>query len=116
MLQELLELHEQDLESDLVDLAEWFVCLLEQIETQLNEGTFLPPRPGKASPKSNEPSDVQKAIDRVIDQMSAAKRALGLTNKLKTPEDRRRQRSRVMSNMNKIRANLRRIEKMLKNT
>lgn len=74
---------------------------------------FLPPRPGQASPLSNQPEDVVDAMDRVIAQMEAAKRALGITNRLEPGPARKQHRSRIMSNMNRIRANLRRIEKML---
>ena len=87
-----------------------------KLENILNEfADFLPPRPGQATPMSSSPEDIAAAMDRVITQMEAAKRALGLTNKLSAGKDRKQHRARIMSNMNKIRANLGRIEKMLIN-
>ncbi len=74
---------------------------------------YLPPRPGQAEPSSSEENDVLVAMDRVIRQMEAAKRALGLSNRLGDGPSRTKNRSRILGNMNKIRANLRRIEKML---
>lgn len=74
---------------------------------------FLPPRPGQATPSSSSENDIMIAMDRVMRQMEAAKRALGLTNKLEPGPSRKEHRARIMSNMNKIRANLKRIEQML---
>jgi len=60
------------------------------------------------------------AIDRMFDETSkmldAAKRGLGLTNKLKDSASRTKFRSRVMGNLNRIRAKLMRITKALSAT
>jgi len=57
--------------------------------------------------------EVMDAMDTVMKQMDAARRGLGLVNKLADSPSRTKNRSRVMGNMNRIRGNLRRIEKML---
>lgn len=48
-------------------------------------------------------------------RLSAAKRGLGLSNKLKTPEDRKRNRSRILANLNKLRNDLAILTKSLEN-
>lgn len=68
----------------------------ELVESLLNEGVDV---------------DVQAALDEVIKQMEAAKRGLGIVNKLEPGEYRRKHASRVMSNMNQIRARMRQIQK-----
>lgn len=70
------------------------------------------PAPGKVE-GGNTMDDVMAAMDTVMQQMEAAKRGLGLVNKLADSPARTTNRSRVMGNMNRIRANIRRIEKML---
>jgi len=57
--------------------------------------------------------EVMTAMEQVMKQMEAARRGLGLVNKLADSPSRTMNRSRVMGNMNRIRANVRRIEKML---
>lgn len=57
--------------------------------------------------------DGSTALDAVIKQMEAAKRGLGIVNKLKPGPDRAKHASRVMGNMNRIRAHIKRIEKAL---
>lgn len=57
--------------------------------------------------------EIMAGMDQVMKQMDAAKRGLGIVNKLGDSPSRTRNRSRVMGNMNRIRGNLQRIEKML---
>lgn len=73
------------------------------------------PAPGQVAPESGNMADVMAAMDQVMRQMDAAKRGLGLVNKLGDSPSRTMNRSRVMGNLNRIRANLGRIEKMLSN-
>lgn len=71
------------------------------------------PPPGQVGAGSGEMEEVMAAMDQVMKQMDAAKRGLGLVNKLSDSPSRTKNRSRVMGNMNRIRGNIRRIEKML---
>lgn len=71
------------------------------------------PAPGQVAPESGNMEEVLAGMDQVMKQMEAAKRGLGLVNKLGDGPSRTRNRSRIMGNMNRIRANVRRIEKML---
>jgi hypothetical protein len=57
--------------------------------------------------------DILSHMDEVKTMFTAAVRALGLTNKLQDPESKRRHRSRVMGNLNRIRARLQRIERAI---
>jgi len=75
----------------------------------------MPPPPGKVAP-GDDLDEILNGMEQVIKQMDAAKRGLGLVNKLGDGASRTKHRSRVMGNMNRIRANVRRIEKMLANT
>ena len=70
------------------------------------------PAPG-AVETGGDMEEVMAAMETVMKQMEAARRGLGIVNKLADSPSRTRNRSRVMGNMNRIRANLRRIEKML---
>lgn len=70
------------------------------------------PRPGQVDP-GEDMEKTMSAMEQVIKQMKAAKRGMGLVNKLGSSSSRTMNKSRVMGNMNKIRANLRRVEKML---
>lgn len=88
--------------------------ILKQLLEQF--GDYLPPRPGKASPASSSENDILIAMDRVMRQMEAARRALGLTNRLEPGPLRKQHRARIMGNMNRIRANLKRIERMFEET
>lgn len=79
----------------------------------VNDPAAPMPRPGQVAPEAGNMEEVMSAMDQVMKQMEAAKRGLGLVNKLGDSPSRTRNRSRIMSNMNRIRANVRRIEKML---
>lgn len=71
------------------------------------------PAPGGVEAGGGSMEEVMTAMEQVMKQMEAARRGLGLVNKLPDSPSRTRNRSRVMGNMNRIRANVRRIEKML---
>ena len=70
------------------------------------------PAPGQVEAGGNM-EEIMSAMEQVMQQMEAAKRGLGMVNKLGDSPSRTTNRSRVMGNMNRIRANLGRIEKML---
>ena len=70
------------------------------------------PAPGQVGTGDNM-EEIMVAMEQVMKQMEAAKRGLGFVNKLGDSPSRTTNKSRIMGNMNKIRGNLRRIEKML---
>ncbi len=70
------------------------------------------PAPGQVE-AGGSMEEIMAAMEQVMKQMEAAKRGLGLVNKLGDSPSRTTNRSRLMGNMNRIRANLRRVEKML---
>ena len=57
----------------------------------------------------NEEADVGNMFDDTARMLDAAKRGLGIANKLKSPEDRKKHRSKIMGTLNKLRAQLSRI-------
>lgn len=79
----------------------------------VNDPAAPMPAPGQVAPQGGSMEEVISAMDQVMKQMEAAKRGLGLVNKLGDSPSRTQNRSRIMGNMNRIRANVRRIEKML---
>ena len=60
-----------------------------------------------------ESEDVNALFDETSKMLAAAKRGLGISNKLKDPDSRKKNRSRIMGTLNKLRANLSRIAKAL---
>lgn len=60
-----------------------------------------------------ESADTDNLFDETARMLAAAKRGLGIANKLKKPEDRKKNRSRIMGTMNKLRAQLKRIEQAI---
>lgn len=60
-----------------------------------------------------ETMDIESMFDETVKMLNAAKRGLGLTNKLSDSASRTRFRSRIMGNLNRIRAKLARITKAL---
>ncbi len=77
-----------------------------------HEAAAATPAPGNVQ-GGEDVGDALNALDTVMQQLDAAKRGLGLVNKLADSPSRTRNRSRVMGNLNKIRGNLRRVEKMI---
>jgi hypothetical protein len=49
------------------------------------------------------------SLDQIASMMDAAKRGLGIVNKMKNPVDKKKHASAVLSNMNKIRSALQRV-------
>jgi len=78
----------------------------------VNDPPTRMPAPGQVAPEGGM-EEIMAGMDQVMKQMEAAKRGLGLVNKLGDSPSRTKNRSRIMGNMNRIRANVRRIEKML---
>lgn len=69
--------------------------------------------PGQITAGDGSMDEIMTAMEQVTKQMEAAKRGMGLINKLGDSPFRTKNRSRMMGHMNRIRGNLRRIEKML---
>ena len=86
----------------------------EQPEVMPTSGNGVPnmPAPGQVE-AGGSMEEVMASMETVMKQMDAAKRGLGLVNKLSDSPSRTQNRSRVMGNLNRIRANVGRIEKML---
>lgn len=61
-------------------------------------------------PENASPEEI---IDTITQRLAAAKKGLGLANKLKNPADKAKHRSRMMGNVNKIRGLLGRLVKKL---
>ncbi len=60
-----------------------------------------------------ESADVNALFDEASKMLAAAKRGLGIANKLKDPEGRKKNRSRIMGTLNKLRGSLSRIAKAI---
>ena len=60
-----------------------------------------------------ESTDTDNMFDETARMLDAAKRGLGIANRLKTPEDRKKHRSRIMTTMNHLRSQLRNIEQAI---
>ena len=60
-----------------------------------------------------ESENVNALFDETSRMLAAAKRGLGITNKLKDPEGRKKNRSRIMGTLNKLRGKLSQIAKAL---
>jgi len=84
---------------------------IEKLEAEISEIMEAMPRPGEVEAGGNM-DELMSAMDAVMKQLEAARRGLGLVNKLGDSPSRTVNRSRVMGNLNKIRGNLRRVEKM----
>ncbi len=59
-------------------------------------------------------SDVHKQLADAIAKLNAAKRGLGLVNKLRPGQDKAKHAIRVMSNLNKLRAAVQQLNKQVK--
>jgi hypothetical protein len=57
--------------------------------------------------------ELNELFDEAIFRLGAAKRALGFANKLQTPEERKKHKSRVISAMNRLRNFIRVIEEKM---
>ena len=60
-----------------------------------------------------ESSDINTLFDETMAMLNAAKKGLGLANKLTDPAGRKKHKSRVMGNMNRIRAKFNRLQKVI---
>lgn len=95
MLEEIFE----DLQSELASLIEKAIS----VNSQLNEE--LTPLMGS----------IVDMIEEAEFRLAAARKGLGLANRLRTAEERKRNRSRVLANMNRLRVTLARLVKSLEN-
>ena len=78
-------------------------ALLLEIETNLESYRSL----------LTESADVNALFDETSSMLAAAKRGLGISNKLKDPDSRKKNRSRIMGTLNKLRAQLGKIAKAI---
>jgi len=69
----------------------------------------------KAAPSvsSFNTSDIEEKLAEAIKRLQAARMGLGLTNKLKNPEDRKKNRSRIMRNLNLLRSIVQGVEEQI---
>jgi hypothetical protein len=95
-------IHESNDAEDLRDLHDTYLEIETILETYRSVLT--------------ESEDTDNLFDETARMLAAAKRGLGIANKLRTPEDRAKNRSRIMGTMNRLRAQLRRIEKAIEAT
>ena len=98
------------------ELEAEFTELTEAIN-HINEAMGMP-APGQAdaelgTPDNSAPEDMVSAMEVVIKQMEAAKRAMTILNKMPDSESRTRNRSRVMGNLNRIRGSVTRVFKKM---
>jgi len=84
---------------------------IEQLQAETIKIMEAVARPGEIPAEGNM-DELMMAMDAVMKQLDAARRGLGLVNKLGDSPSRTTNRSRIMGNLNKIRGNLRRVEKM----
>lgn len=101
LLQEVL------LEQEAKDLAKEIMDLHKQFRTVFNEDVrnFAYP--------TEDPDHLTMLFDQAKQMYQAAIRGLGLANKLKDPQQRAQNKSRVLRNMNQLRAIKTRIDKQL---
>lgn len=85
-------IHELLLESEAAELEAGLVSLMKTFKASITEGVTDLPQ-----------TDVMGMFDEATRRLDAAKRGLGLSNKL-PPEERRANKSRIMGNMNRLRA------------
>jgi hypothetical protein len=60
-----------------------------------------------------EGSDLNDQLTILVGKLEACKRALGIANRLETPEERKKYRSRIMGFMNQLRPMFNRVAKTL---
>ena len=115
---------DEELESEMAELTESIQTILNELDSELGmrpdgSGERMPP-PGMADKEGpgmglDYPSadNIMGAMETVMKQMEAARRAMAIINKMADSPSRTKNRSRVMGNLNRIRGSLQRIEKMM---
>lgn len=116
---------DEELDGEYKDLFEQLNNILDRLTNQLDEDLGMPSAPtqqkstgtpatGMADDSvGTDPDEIISALDTAIKQMEAAKRGLGIVNGMGDSAFRTKNRSRVMGNMNKIRASLKRVDGLL---
>lgn len=108
---------DEELAKEMDLLTEQFLELVDRLEEDMNQfaqGRTGAPEPGTTDQGvGTEPDDIIAALDQAIKQMDAAKRGMGILNKMGDSSFRTKNKSRVLGNMNKIRGSLQRVDKML---
>jgi hypothetical protein len=78
--------------------------LTEELSEVTDVSKFLSP--------DQSPGEINDSIFKLMDMLDGAKRGLGIVNKLKNPEDKRRHLRQVFTNLNKIRAAIVKVDNM----
>lgn len=109
---------DEELETEFAELTSMMEQLNEELGMTAPGSDIRMPEPGKAdaelgTPEFSEPEDMVSAMEVVIKQMNAAKKAMHILNKMPDSESRTRNRSRVMGNLNRIRGSLTRVFKKM---
>ena len=120
---------DEELEAEYAELKESISAFLNQLDE--DESPWLGqsstdvrqrmPSPGMAdagirNQESPIDDEVMAAMDNIVKQMEAAKRAMTILNKMSDSSSRTKNRSRVMGNLNRIRGSLQRVTKMMQGT
>ena len=115
---------DEELEAEFAEIRESIETILNELDGDLGmrpDGSGLKmPAPGMADKEGPgmgldypSPENIMAAMETVVKQMEAAKRAMAIINKMADSPSRTKNRSRVMGNLNRIRGSLQRIEKMM---
>ena len=120
-----VSLIDEELENEIQELTESIATLLNELDGELGmrpdaSGERIP-APGQADREmvkpeffqDDDPEAIMSAMETIVKQMEAAKKGMQILNKMGDSPFRTKNKSRVMSNLNKIRGSLQRVEKML---
>jgi len=111
---------DEEVEKEYNDLFESISTFFEEIGMSSAGGRM--PSPGMADEKirsqgmPENDQELEKALNDVVTQMQAAQKAMGMLNQMADSPFRTKHRSRVMSNLNKIRGSFQRVMKMVPDT
>lgn len=80
---------------------------VETLARRLDEATMMPIDPSK-----DDMDDIIRQMQMVTDYLTAAKKGLNMTDGIKNQDARDKHKNQIMSNMNRIRAKHKRVERM----
>jgi len=115
-----IEEKDEEFESEYNNLVESISVLLEDLGMSTSGGRMKPP--GMVDDKirrqgmPDDDKELENALNDIVKQLQAAKKAMGMLNKMADSPFRTKHRSRVMSNLNRIRGSYQRIMKMVPDT
>lgn len=102
-------LEEREFKNDIEALEEEF----KGMEQEFNELKERAEKLNEDAMDFGDKTDIGEIFDEAQKRMKTAKWAFGLTNKLKSPEDRKKHRRNIITVMNKLRALINRLIKQL---